>query len=139
MVDRLAMYGYRARFFDTRITFPVPVVTARRRTLRRRPGPAVLRRGRGGSTRRPRSTRALCEIATDAVNLPAARSGTSARLRAMAADFGQVTALHDHPLLYGVPEMGRHADFLLRPPRPAATVRRGRRCARPAPAGGRRR
>ncbi|MGJ3558324.1 YcaO-like family protein [Streptomyces sp. INA 01156] len=28
MVDRMAMYGYRARFFDTRITFPVPVVTA---------------------------------------------------------------------------------------------------------------
>ena len=28
MVDRLAMYGYRARFFDTRITFPIPVVTA---------------------------------------------------------------------------------------------------------------
>ena len=28
MVERLAMYGYRARFFDTRITFPIPVVTA---------------------------------------------------------------------------------------------------------------
>ncbi|MFC8665183.1 hypothetical protein, partial [Streptomyces sp. NPDC057199] len=27
MVDRLAMYGYQARFFDTRVSFPIPVVT----------------------------------------------------------------------------------------------------------------
>jgi ribosomal protein S12 methylthiotransferase accessory factor len=35
----------------------------------------------------------------------------------MAADFEQVRSLHDHPLLYGLPEMRRHAAFLLdRPP-----------------------
>jgi ribosomal protein S12 methylthiotransferase accessory factor len=32
----------------------------------------------------------------------------------MAADFSLVTALHDHPLVYGIPEMAVHADFLLR-------------------------
>lgn len=36
----------------------------------------------------------------------------------MAADFGQVAALHDHPLVYGLPEMARHADFLLKTDRP---------------------
>ncbi|MFY1675702.1 TOMM precursor leader peptide-binding protein [Streptomyces sp. WMMC905] len=114
LVDRLAMYGYRARFFDTRITFPIPVITA------------VAERSDGGIGRMcfgagagldPEAAldAALCEIATDAVNLPDRTRRDEARLRAMAADFTRVTALHDHPLVYGLPEMAAHADFLLRP------------------------
>ncbi|AYV26017.1 YcaO-like family protein [Streptomyces sp. ADI95-16] len=115
MVDRLAMYGYRARFFDTRITFPIPVVTAVAERFDGGTGRMCFGAGAGLDPESALDS-ALCEIATDAVNLPGRTERDEARLRAMAADFALVTALHDHPLVYGVPEMGRHADFLLRAP-----------------------
>ncbi|MEU5363926.1 TOMM precursor leader peptide-binding protein [Streptomyces sp. NPDC005925] len=113
MVDRLAMYGYRARFFDTRISFRVPVVTAVAERMDGGPGRMCFGAGAGLD---PESAldAALCEIATDAVNLQGRTERDEPRLRAMAEDFSRVTALHDHPLVYGVPEMGVHADFLLR-------------------------
>lgn len=115
MVDRLAMYGYRARFFDTRITFPIPVVTGVAERLDGGLGRMCFGAGAGLE---PESAleAALCEIATDAVNLQGRTERDEARLRAMAEDFSRVTALHDHPLVYGIPEMGVHADFLLRAP-----------------------
>ncbi|MGW4444186.1 TOMM precursor leader peptide-binding protein [Streptomyces sp. NPDC004682] len=113
MVDRLAMYGYRARFFDTRITFPVPVVTAVAERVDG--GPGLLCFGAGASLD-PEDALAggLCEIATDSVNLRRRTAREEPRLRRMAADFDEVRVLHDHPLLYGLPEMGRYTDFLLR-------------------------
>ncbi|MFE9472174.1 TOMM precursor leader peptide-binding protein [Streptomyces griseofuscus] len=113
MVDRLAMYGYRARFFDTRVTFPVPVVTAVAERVDG--GPGLLCFGAGASLD-PEAALAggLCEIATDSVNLRRRTARDESRLRRMAGDFGQVQVLHDHPLLYGLPEMGRYTDFLLR-------------------------
>ncbi|MET7615143.1 TOMM precursor leader peptide-binding protein, partial [Streptomyces seoulensis] len=113
MVDRLAMYGYRARFFDTRISFPVPVVTAVAERVDG--GPGLLCFGAGASLD-PEDALAggLCEIATDSVNLRRRTAREERRLRRMAADFDEVRVLHDHPLLYGLPEMGPYTDFLLR-------------------------
>ncbi|MFF4895821.1 TOMM precursor leader peptide-binding protein [Streptomyces sp. NPDC001068] len=113
MVDRLAMYGYRARFFDTRITFPVPVVTA---VAERVDGGQGLLCFGAGASLDPEAALAsgLCEIATDSVNLRRRTAREERRLRRMAADFHQVRVLHDHPLLYGLPEMGPYTDFLLR-------------------------
>ncbi|MET7673831.1 TOMM precursor leader peptide-binding protein [Streptomyces seoulensis] len=113
MVDRLAMYGYRARFFDTRISFPVPVVTAVAKRVDG--GPGLLCFGAGASLD-PEDALAggLCEIATDSVNLRRRTAREERRLRRMAADFDEVRVLHDHPLLYGLPEMGPYTDFLLR-------------------------
>ncbi|WP_307795405.1 TOMM precursor leader peptide-binding protein [Actinacidiphila acididurans] len=117
MIDRLAMYGYRARFFDTRVTFPVPVVTAV--AEREDGGPGRLCFGAGASLDPEAALSAgLCEIATDAVNLRRRTLREQDRLRAMAADFSGVQVLHDHPLLYGLPEMAPYADFLLRQDRP---------------------
>ncbi|MEK8143589.1 YcaO-like family protein [Streptomyces sp. M10(2022)] len=122
MVDRLEMYGYEARFFDTRISFPVPVITG----VAVRPDGAMGRMCFGaGAGLDPEAALAgaLCEIATDAVNLRGRTERDETRLRAMAKDFHKVEALHDHPLAYGIPEMGDHAHFLLgepgapRPPR----------------------
>ncbi|MFF3017694.1 TOMM precursor leader peptide-binding protein [Streptomyces sp. NPDC057939] len=113
MVDRLALYGYRARFFDTRISFPIPVVTAVAERFDGGPGRMCFGAGAGLDPESALDS-ALCEIATDAVNLAGRTERDEERLRAMAADFDLVTALHDHPLVYGVPEMGAHADFLLR-------------------------
>ncbi|MEU3725925.1 TOMM precursor leader peptide-binding protein [Streptomyces sp. NPDC031705] len=127
MVDRLALYGYRARFFDTRISFPIPVVTAVAERFDGGTGRMCFGAGAGLDPESALDS-ALCEIATDAVNLPGRTERDEERLRAMAADFDLVTALHDHPLVYGVPEMGRHADFLLRGPsrgplRPVSALR----------------
>ncbi|MEW1697955.1 TOMM precursor leader peptide-binding protein [Streptomyces sp. NPDC091278] len=118
MVDRLAMYGYRARFFDARHDLPVPVVTACAERVDGGVGRMCFGAGAGLDPESALDS-ALCEIATDSVNLAGRTRRDEARLRAMAADFSLVTTLHDHPLMYGVPETGRHADFLLRQPEPA--------------------
>jgi ribosomal protein S12 methylthiotransferase accessory factor len=120
MADRLAMYGYRARFFDARVSFPIPVVVAA--AQREDGGMGALCFGAGASLDPEGALAAgLCEIATDAVNLPWRTRLAEERLSAMADDFGKVEILHDHPLVYGLPRMARHAGFLLgeRPgPRP---------------------
>ncbi|GIH73277.1 TOMM precursor leader peptide-binding protein [Sphaerimonospora thailandensis] len=115
MVDRLEMYGYEARFFDTRISFPIPVVTG----VAVRPDGGLGRMCFGaGAGLDPEAALAgaLCEIATDAVNLQERTERDEQRLRAMAHDFDKVAALHDHPLAYGIPEMGDHAHFLIGEP-----------------------
>lgn len=119
LVDRLAMYGYRARFFDARVSFPIPVVVAAAERLDG--GTGALCFGAGASLD-PQAALAggLCEIATDAVNLPWRTVLAHDRLSAMAADFDKVEILHDHPLVYGLPEMAAHAAFLLG--RPAGTA-----------------
>ncbi|SHM61413.1 TOMM precursor leader peptide-binding protein [Actinacidiphila paucisporea] len=121
MIDRLAMYGYRARFFDTRISFPIPVVTAVAERVDGGLGRLCFGAGAGLD---PEAALAagLCEIATDAVNLRRRTARDEARLRSLAADFDQVLVLHDHPLLYGLPDMAEHADFLLREERPRVAL-----------------
>lgn len=112
MIDRLALYGYRARFFDTRITFPIPVVTA---VAERVDGGLGRMCFGAGASLDPEAALAagLCEIATDSVNLRRRTVREERRLRAMAEDFDQVAVLHDHPLLYGLPQMAPYAAFLL--------------------------
>ena len=118
LVDRLAMYGYRARFFDTRMDFPVPVVTAV--AVRTTPGLGALCFGAGASPDPEAALAAsVAEIATDALRVRRRTERDHAELREMAADFGKVASLHDHPRLYGLPEMAKHASFLLDAPRPA--------------------
>nr|WP_239161013.1 TOMM precursor leader peptide-binding protein [Virgisporangium ochraceum] len=112
MVDRLAMYGYRARFFDTRCTFDIPVVTA---VAERVDGGFGTLAFGGGASLDPETAiaAALCEIASDAVMVGVRAGADEPRLRAMVDDYTRVWGLHDHPLLYGLPEMRRHASFLL--------------------------
>ncbi|WP_370592755.1 TOMM precursor leader peptide-binding protein [Streptomyces sp. NBRC 109706] len=115
MVDRLAMYGYEARFFDAGVTFPIPVVVGVAERFDGGRGRMCFGAGAGLDPEAALAS-ALDEIATDAVNLAGRTERDESRLRAMAADFDRVLALHDHPLVYGVPEMGRHAEFLLGAP-----------------------
>jgi len=110
------MYGYDARFFDTRLAFPVPVVTAV--AVRRVPGLGALCFGAGAGLDPEEALAAgLSEIATDALHARRRAERDEAELRAMAADFSQVVGLHDHSRLYGLPEMARFASFLLDRPR----------------------
>ncbi|AXO37702.1 TOMM precursor leader peptide-binding protein [Micromonospora chalcea] len=132
MIDRLAMYGYRARFFDARMTFDIPVVTAV--AVREDRGLGALAFG-GGASLDPQAavTAALCEIATDSVMVRLRAGADEPRLRTMVDDFSQVRGLHDHPLLYGLPEMRRHAGFLLDNGRPPVAMTELYGPDRPAP------
>lgn len=122
MVARLEMYGYRARFFDAALTFPIPVVTGVAERYDGGPGRMCFGAGAGLDPEAALAS-ALDEIATDAVNLAGRTEREETRLRAMAADFDRVAALHDHPLVYGLPEMARYADFLLKPRRQPVPLR----------------
>jgi ribosomal protein S12 methylthiotransferase accessory factor len=114
LIDRLELNGYRARFFDARITFPVPVVVGV--AERMDGGIGAMCFGAGASLTPEGALRAaLVEIATDAAHLPWRTRFHRSRLLPMVDDFSRVEALHDHPMLYGLPEMAGHASFLLRP------------------------
>ncbi|MCP2329549.1 ribosomal protein S12 methylthiotransferase accessory factor [Hamadaea flava] len=124
MVDRLAMYGYRARFFDARCTFDIPVVTA---VAERVDGGFGALAFGGGASLDPETAMAaaLCEIASDAPLAGARAITDEPRLREMVDDYDKVWRLHDHPLLYALPQMRRHAAFLLDggdPPRPMREI-----------------
>ncbi len=111
VMDRLALCGYRTRLFDGRSTFPFPVVIAA--AVREDGGPGALCFGAGASLDPESALRAgLAEIATDAPALSARTRAELPRLQAMAADFDQVHTVHDHTLLYGLPEMADHTSFL---------------------------
>jgi ribosomal protein S12 methylthiotransferase accessory factor len=117
MVDRIALYGYDVRLFDTRIEFPVPVVTAV--GVRRNGGPGTLCVGAGTNLDPESAVRAaLGEIANTIPGFDVHSARETDELREMAGDFDLVTALDDHPRLFGLPEMARHADFLLAGPAP---------------------
>ena len=112
LIDRLALHGYRVRLFDTRVAFPVPVVTAV--AQRTRPGLGALCFGAGcAPDPEDAMSAALAEIATDAPPLRGRVARDEARLRRIADDFTELESLHDHPILYGLPEMAVHAAFLL--------------------------
>lgn len=132
MVHRLAMHGYRARFFDARVTFDIPVIAGV--AERMDGGLGALCFGAGASLDPEAAMEAaLREIATDSPNARQRTRGHEQRLRAMAADFDKVRRLHDHPLLYGIPEMRAYAGFLLDDrPEPVSLAERFE-MARPAP------
>lgn len=112
MVERLALYGYRARFFDARISFGVPVVVGA--AQRRDGGLGALCVGAGaGLDPEDALASALVEIATDSMNHRRRTERVEAALREMVDDFEKVLRIHDHPQVFGIPEMARHADFLL--------------------------
>jgi ribosomal protein S12 methylthiotransferase accessory factor len=121
MVDRLDMYGYRARFFDGRMTFSIPVVVGV--AVRKDGGIGTLCFGGGASLDPVSALRAaLAEIATDALALRLRTERDFRRLTAMANDFELVGAIHDHSMMYGLPEMRCHASFLIDQPRSPAGV-----------------
>lgn len=114
MVRRLALYGYRARFFDARTAFAIPVVIAV--AEREDGGPGTLCFGAGASLDpEDAANSALREVAFEVPNAEAYATHSRERLLAMADDFRLVRELADHPRLYGLPEMRHHADHVLGP------------------------
>lgn len=114
MVHRLGLYGYRARFFDARVDFAIPVVIAV--AERKDTGPGMLCFGAGASLAPEEAAEsAIREVAFEVPNAEAHTVHARERLLAMAADFRRVRDLADHPRLYGLPEMRSYADHILGP------------------------
>ena len=113
-LDRLAMYGYRTRFFDARMVFPVPAVIAVAERIEGGPGAFCFGSGANLAPEAAIAS-ALSEVAALTPTLAESTRREEGRLRAMVEDFGQVRELNDHWRLYGLPEMAPHLDFLLKP------------------------
>lgn len=116
LIDRLRLIGYPPRFFDTRVSFDIPVITAVAERADGGLGTLCFGAGAGLDPEEALAS-GLSEISTDAAKMRGRTEREEGRLRAMAADFTRVGRLHDHPMLYGLPEMRRHAAFLLDGPR----------------------
>jgi ribosomal protein S12 methylthiotransferase accessory factor len=133
IVDRIAMYGYDVRFFDTRIEFPIPVVTV---VARRRDGGMGTLLFAAGASLDPEEAIAsgLGEIASEVSTFARDTERVAAALREKAADFDKVEMLDDHATLYGLPEMAGYADHFFagdRAPRPVSEVYRDWYAERP--------
>ncbi|WP_152442593.1 TOMM precursor leader peptide-binding protein [Nocardiopsis kunsanensis] len=114
LIRRLALYGYRARFFDARPAFDVPVVVAVAERVDGGPGTLCF-----GASAAPdpeaAAEAALRETAYEVPHAAGYAAHSRQRLLSMAADFTRIRELADHPRLYGLPEMRTHADHFLGP------------------------
>jgi ribosomal protein S12 methylthiotransferase accessory factor len=123
MVDRVRRYGYDVRLFDSRIDLPVPVVTAV--GVRRDGGLGRLCFAAGaGLDPEDAVQAALCETASYVPGFPERIERSIEEARSLAADFTRIHELRQHALVYGLPQMAGHADFLLGagPVAPMSTV-----------------
>lgn len=115
MIDRISLCGYDVRLFDNRIDLSVPVVTAvATRRAAGDDGLGALCLASGASFNPEEAIQAaLCEIATYVADFPERTRSRLSRVKPMVDDYLKVTELHDHPALFGLPEMAQHVDFLL--------------------------
>ncbi len=112
MIDRVRRYGYDVRLFDNRIDLPVPVVTGV--AVRRDGGLGRLSFAAGAGLDPENAVRAaLCEIASYVPGFDERTESALDEARALAADYSTIRELRQHALLFGLPEMAHHADFLL--------------------------
>ncbi|GAA1403916.1 TOMM precursor leader peptide-binding protein [Catellatospora coxensis] len=117
MIDRMRLVGYDVRLFDTRIDLQMPVVTGV--AVRRDGGLGRLCFAAGSSPDPEDAVRAaLCEIASYVPNFDHRVEDALEDTRASVTDYRKITELKHHALLFGLPEMAHHADFLLADPQP---------------------
>ncbi|MFI7606234.1 TOMM precursor leader peptide-binding protein [Micromonospora sp. NPDC049366] len=115
MLDRVDLLGYDIRLFDTRADLPIPVVTAV--AVKRGDGLGQLCFAAGASLDPEDAVRAaLCETASYVPGFDERVAASEPELREMVRDYTRVTELSHHALLYGLPEMARHAAFLFDDP-----------------------
>ena len=102
------------RFYDSRLDIPVPTVTGL--AVRRDGGLGAMVFAAGaGLNGREAMRAALSEVASYVPDFPERVTNELDKARTMLHDYSRVHELGDHALLYGLPEMTRHVDFLLKP------------------------
>ena len=117
------LLGYDLRCFDIRVDLPVPAVGAV--AVRRDGGPGTLCFAGGASLDPADAVRAaVCEVASYVTGFGDRVRESIEHNELMVADYAHVTELAHHALLFGMPEMARHADHWLRQddPRPLGEV-----------------
>ena len=118
MRERVGLLGYDVRLFALRADLPVPVVMAL--AVRRDGGLGRLCFAAGSGLQPEDAVRAaLCETASYVAGFDERVENKLDLVRPMVTDYERVGELSHHALLYGLPEMAEHADFLFTGPPPA--------------------
>lgn len=115
VLDRINLLGCDVHLLDMRLDLKVPSVMCFTRRRDNGLGSFVLAAGAHFNPEQAIHG-ALCEVAS---YLPSAAERVAAKepeLRAMMQDYRKLDSIHDHPLLYGFPEMAAATDFLLSSP-----------------------
>ncbi|MEV6985565.1 TOMM precursor leader peptide-binding protein [Sphaerisporangium sp. NPDC051017] len=107
------LQGYDLRCFDIRTDLPVPAVGAV--AVRRDGGLGTLCFAGGASLDPADAVRAaVCEVASYVTGFPDRVTASLEHVELMVTDYRHVTELEHHALLFGMPEMARHAEHWLR-------------------------
>ncbi|MCF1598313.1 TOMM precursor leader peptide-binding protein [Streptomyces muensis] len=116
LIDRMWGAGYDIHLFDMRVDLPVPAVlcVAKRRVSG--PGDVVFS---AGAALEPADAvaSAVGEVSSLVDNFPERVTKAESDLLAMAEDYDRVRTLHDHLMLYGLPQMADRTAFLFDSPR----------------------
>lgn len=116
VLDCIDKQGYNLHLFDARLdlSFPAVIGVAKRRDTHL--GQIVLA---AGSSLDPENAirGTLCEIASYIPSFVRRLESQLETIRAMVHDYTKVTSLEHQTLLYGLPEMTKHTDFLFQNPK----------------------
>jgi ribosomal protein S12 methylthiotransferase accessory factor len=115
LLDRLERLGYDIYLMDTRLDIPVPTIVGVAVRRGDELGKLTLAAGASLDPEEAIST-ALCELAAYVPDMPDRVRARHAELQELARDFSKVQLMEQHMMLYGLPEMVQHAEFLLQSP-----------------------
>ena len=115
LLDRIDRLGYDVHFLDTRLDTEIPTITAIVVNRKDEIGKLVLAAGVGLDPEDAIRS-ALCEVSAYVASIAERVQKKLDQVYEAARDFTKVISLEQHPLLYGLPEMAKHIDFLLQNP-----------------------
>ncbi len=115
VLDRIERIGYQLYLLDTRLDIPIPSVTALGILKEDKLGKLVISAGASPDPDQAIHA-AVSELAAYMSSIQERVTPELANLQEMSRDFRKVTSIEQHTLLYGLPEMAKHAMFLLRNP-----------------------
>lgn len=110
VIDRMHALGYHVRLFDLRLDLPIPIVLCV--AARRTPGPGNLCMSAGiGFDPEGAALTAAREVASYLPGFAERVLRNEDELRALVGDYGALTELEQHAMLYGLPEMADRSPF----------------------------
>ncbi|MGW8485718.1 TOMM precursor leader peptide-binding protein [Streptomyces sp. NPDC055886] len=125
LIDRMRGFGYDIHLFDMRIDLPVPAVLCVAKRQEPGPGNVVFSAGAALDPADAVAS-AVGEVSSLVEGFAERVTKAGADLLAMADAYDRVRTLHDHLMLYGLPEMADRVAFLFDPagrrPRPLDEV-----------------
>jgi ribosomal protein S12 methylthiotransferase accessory factor len=115
VLENIERHGYELSLLDTRLDIRVPSVVSVVKRKESGPGNIMLAAG-AGLNPEDAVRSALCEVACYVRNLRMNLEDNLDEVRGMARDFSKITQVIHHGVLYGLPEMAHHIEFLLQNP-----------------------